>query len=53
MALGTGLGVNLGNPLESKTSTTGGTTAIPFMMTSDRSVNFSSDTLVGSFPDSR
>ena len=46
MALGTGLGVNLGNPLESKTGTTGGTTAIPFMMTSDRSVNFSSDTIV-------
>ena len=39
MALGVGLGVNIGNPLESKTGTTGGTTAIPFMMTSDRSVN--------------
>ena len=40
MALGTGLGVNLGNPLETKTGTTGGTAANPFMMTSDRSVIF-------------
>ena len=46
MALGTGLGVSLGNPLEPKTNTTSGTAAVPFMMTSDKSVNFSSDTMV-------
>ena len=49
MALGTGLGVNLGNPLESKTNTTRGNAAaaaIPFMMTGDKSGNFSSDTMV-------
>ena len=40
MALGTGLGVNSGNPLETETGTTGGTTAIPSIMTSDRSANF-------------
>ena len=45
MALGTGLGVNIGNPIESKQST-GGIGAVPFMMTSDKSVNFSSDTIV-------
>ena len=45
MALGTGLGVNVGNPLESKQSTSG-TAAVPFMMTSDKSVNFSTDTMV-------
>ena len=45
MALGTGLGVNIGNPMESKQST-GGTAPIPFMMTSDKSVNFSTDTIV-------
>ena len=46
MALGTGLGVSLGNPLEPKTSATSGAAAVPFMMTSDKSVNFSSDTIV-------
>ena len=46
MPLGRGLGVNLGNPLESNTGTTGGTAAIPFIMTSDMSVNFSSETTV-------
>ena len=45
MALGTGLGVNIGNPMESKQSTSG-TAPIPFMMTSDESVNFSTDTIV-------
>ena len=45
MALGTGLGVNIGNPMESKQSTSG-TAPIPFMMTSDKSVNFSTDTIV-------
>ena len=45
MALGAGLGVNTGNPMESKQNTSG-TTAIPFMMTSDKSVNFSTDTIV-------
>ena len=42
---GMALGVNIGNPIESKQST-GGTAAIPFMMTSDKSVNFFSDTIV-------
>ena len=46
MALGTGLGVNIGNPMESKQSTVGTTATIPFMMTSDKSVNFSTDTIV-------
>ena len=45
MALGTGLGVNIGNPMESKQSTSR-TAPIPFMMTSDQSVHFSSDTIV-------
>ena len=45
MALGTGLGVSIGNPVESKQNT-GGTGAVPFMMTSDKSVNFSTDTIV-------
>ena len=45
MALGTGLGVNIGNPMESKQST-GGTAPMPSMMTSDKSVNFSTDTIV-------
>ena len=45
MALGTGLGVKIGNPIESKQNT-GGTAPIPFMMTSDKSVNFSTDTIV-------
>ena len=45
MALGTGLGINIGNPMESKQST-GGTAPIPFMMTSDKSMNFSTDTIV-------
>ena len=46
MALGTGLGVNIGNPMESKQSTGGTAAAVPFMMTSDKSVNFSSDPIV-------
>ena len=45
MALGTGLGVNIGNPMESKQNI-GGVGAVPFMMTSDKSVNFSTDTIV-------
>ena len=45
MALGTGLGVNIENPIESKQNT-GGIGAVPFMMTSDKSVNFSTDTIV-------
>ena len=45
MALGTCLGANIGNPMESKQSTSG-TAPIPFMMTSDKSVNFSTDTIV-------
>ena len=45
MALGTGLGVNIVNHLESKQSTSG-TAAVPFMMTSDKSVNLSTDTMV-------
>ena len=45
MALGTGLGVNIGNSMESKQSTSG-TAAIPFMITTDKSVNFSTDTIV-------
>ena len=44
MALGTGLGVNIGNPIESKQNT-GGIGAVLFMMTSDKSVNFSTDTI--------
>ena len=46
MALGTGLDVNIGNPMESKQSTGGIGAVVPFMMTSDKSVNFSSDTIV-------
>ena len=42
MASGKGLGVNIGNPMESKLNT-GGVGAVPFMMTSDKSVNFSTD----------
>ena len=38
MVLGTGLGVNIGNPIESKQGTAA--TPIPFMMKSDKSVNF-------------
>ena len=45
MTLGTGLGVNIWNPLESKQSNSG-TAAVPFMMTSDKSSNFSTDTIV-------
>ena len=45
MALGTGLCVNIGNPMESKQST-GSTATVPFMMTSDKSVNFSTGTIV-------
>ena len=45
MALGKGLGVNIGNHMESKQSISG-TAPIPFMMTSDKSVNFSTDTIV-------
>ena len=45
MVFGTGLGVNIGNPMESKQST-GGTAPIPFMRTSDKSVKFSTDTIV-------
>ena len=45
MALGTGLGVNIGNPIESKQNT-GRTVPISFMMTIDKSVNFSTDTIV-------
>ena len=47
MASGTGLGINIGNPIESKQSTGGiGAATVPFMMTSDKSVNFSTDTIV-------
>ena len=46
MALGTGLGVNISNPMESKQSTGGTAATVPFMMTSDKSVNFSTDTIV-------
>ena len=46
MALGTGLGVNISNLMESKQSTGGTAAAVPFMMTSDKSVNFSIDTIV-------
>ena len=45
MALGTDLGVNIGNPMESKTKYRR-IGAVPFMMTSDKSVNFSTDTIV-------
>ena len=41
LAFGTGLG----NPMESKESYSG-IGAVPFMMTSDKSVNFSTDTIV-------
>ena len=43
MALGAGLGVSLGNSVEQKGIAAA---AIPFMMTSDKSVNFSNDTIV-------
>ena len=46
MALGKGLGVTIGNPLESKQSTGSTAATIPFMMTSDKSMNFSTDTIV-------
>ena len=46
MALGRGLGVNIGNPMESKQSTGRTGAVVPFMMMSDKSVNFSTDTIV-------
>ena len=45
MALGAGLSVDLGNNGEQKS-----TAAVPFMMTSDKSLNFSNDTIVNEGP---